>query len=517
MKILLFRRIASVPAGILGFAVVLSALLVIALAVLAHEGDNPGHLGANLADGGVILAWDSPAVDSGSVTGYEIIRRRPYEGELALPADAAGAAASTISHTSSNSYTDTTATAGATYVYRVRALRGNRKSNWSNYVRVNRTHAVSFDSVPEFTPEPPPAPQNLRATVENGTVMLSWHSPENGSVTGYRIFRSVNDGNLLEVYVENTHGTGTTYSDVAVEANVSYFYRVGALGAFGLGELSNYASVRLPPAAPDPIVPEPDPALYVPVKAPVHMASIDWLWDPNEHVSEFTMDFTIHTDVGSFSPETNGLYLMLGHAKLRDIQFYFGLQTDVHNPHASGEPYEKGIIFSRWGTRDLANAKVADGGWSQSSGHEGDFIGVRLPYDWGAGDYRARLALEDGDAGEEGWYGVWITDLSIGITTWAGSLKFPLPDESPRRVNMYSTMEIYGQRLRPVDIPEWHVSLKRPSINGVRAPSGRILYDGNGREVPNSDASYDEGEDAIHFRAGNFTSRLTPPGRLSFG
>ena len=513
MKILLFRRIASVPAGILGFAVVLSALLVIALAVLAHDEEDPGHLGASLADGSVILAWDAPAVDSGSVTGYEIIRRRPYGAELTLPADAAGAAASTISHTSSNSYTDTTATAGATYVYRVRALRGNRKSNWSNYVRVNRTHAVSFDSVPEFTPEPPPAPQNLEAAVENGTVALNWQAPENGSVTGYRILRSVNDGNLIEVYVENTHGTGTTYSDVAVEANVSYFYRVRAIGTDGLSELSNYASVRLPLAAPDPVVSEPDPALYVPLKVPVHMASIDWLWDSNEHVNEFTMDFTIHNDVGSFSPETNGLYLMLGHARLRGTGFYFGLQTDVYG---SRWPYEKGIIFSRWGTRDLANAKVADGGWSQSSGHEGDFIGVRLPYDWSAGDYRVRLALEDGGAGEEGWYGVWITDLSTGITTWGGSLKFPLPDEPPARVNMYSTMEIYGQRLRPVDIPEWHVSLKRPSINGVSAPSGRILYDGVGREVPNSDASYDDAEDEIHFRAGGFTNRTTPPGRISF-
>ena len=32
------------------------------------------------------------------------------------------------------------------------------------------------------------------------------------------------------------------------------------------------------------------------------------------------------------------------------------------------------MIFSRWKTRDIANYSLADNGWGQSAGYEGDFI-----------------------------------------------------------------------------------------------------------------------------------------------
>ena len=82
----------------------------------------------------------------------------------------------------------------------------------------------------------------------------------------------------------------------------------------------------------------------------------------------------------------------------------------------------KGAIFSRWETRDLSLARFAEAdGWAQSSGHEGDFIGVRRLYPWGTGDYTARLAPEE-HLPDGVWYGVWVTDLSTEITTWIGSL-----------------------------------------------------------------------------------------------
>ena len=55
----------------------------------------------------------------------------------------------------------------------------------------------------------------------------------------------------------------------------------------------------------------------------------------------------------------NGLYLMLAHSKISDAGFYFGLQTDVHAPEP---PYGrgKGLLLSRWETRDLANARFSE-------------------------------------------------------------------------------------------------------------------------------------------------------------
>ena len=68
----------------------------------------------------VSLFWTAPAADADSVTGYEILRSQG-DGELSsLVADTGSKA---------TSYTDATATeAGATYTYRVKALRGDDES-----------------------------------------------------------------------------------------------------------------------------------------------------------------------------------------------------------------------------------------------------------------------------------------------------------------------------------------------------------------------------------------------------
>ena len=44
----------------------------------------PSNLIETIGDGGIILDWSSPIQDAASVTGYEILRRRPKEREGAL-------------------------------------------------------------------------------------------------------------------------------------------------------------------------------------------------------------------------------------------------------------------------------------------------------------------------------------------------------------------------------------------------------------------------------------------------
>ena len=149
---------------------------------------------------------------------------------------------------------------------------------------------------------------------------------------------------------------------------------------------------------------------------------------------------------------------MLSYGKISGDPFYFGIQTDVQGKG-------KGAIFSRWETQNLNFARYSDSeGWVQSSGHEGDFIGVRRSYDWGVGDYRARPA-PDGTDPDGTWFGLWLTDLSTGETTWIGSLKFRHKQGTAKAYGPgYSTMEIYGHKnqIRPIDIPQWRVSLKPP-------------------------------------------------------
>ena len=172
------------------------------------------------------------------------------------------------------------------------------------------------------------------------------------------------------------------------------------------------------------------------------------------------INFTIHEEPGDWS-EDYAFYLMLGSGRINAIGYYFGLQTDVYRPGVGGAG--KGILYSRWETRDLANARAAEDGWTQQSGHEGNFIGVRRNYDWTAGDYTARLA-PDGLEDDGEWYSLWITHNNTEETTWAGSLKFPLVNGmSQQHPHSYTTLEIYGGKyIRPIDIPEMHVSMEAP-------------------------------------------------------
>ena len=78
----------------------------------------------------ITLNWTPP--DDDSVTGYQILRRRPQMGEkslLVLVADTGTAAAT---------FTDETSTDQTRYVYRVKAINSAGTSDRSNYVRIDR-------------------------------------------------------------------------------------------------------------------------------------------------------------------------------------------------------------------------------------------------------------------------------------------------------------------------------------------------------------------------------------------
>ena len=86
----------------------------------------PSGLTAVLTDGQVVLAWDAPAEDAGSVTGYEVLRGQEAADPTTLVADTGNTA---------TTYTDATA-AGAGYAYRVKAIRDGEHSGASNEARV---------------------------------------------------------------------------------------------------------------------------------------------------------------------------------------------------------------------------------------------------------------------------------------------------------------------------------------------------------------------------------------------
>ena len=200
----------------------------VAAASLPNPADRaPSNLTAEIADGGVSLSWDAPVDDSGSVTGYRILRGQGEEEPAVLVND---------TESTGRAYTDATAaTAGATYTYLVRALRDNEESASSNQARVELPEE---EQTPEATPTPAPdpealAPSNLTASLADATVSLSWEQPASspGTVTDYEVERShQGDDGTTTVDATATGSTGTSWQDSRIlTAGETYNYRVRAV------------------------------------------------------------------------------------------------------------------------------------------------------------------------------------------------------------------------------------------------------------------------------------------------
>ncbi|MCY4113115.1 MAG: cadherin domain-containing protein [Chloroflexi bacterium] len=118
---------------------------------------------------------------------------------------------------------------------------------------VTASHGVSTSTVAvaitvtDVVDTRPAKPTNLTATVNTaGSITLSWDDPGDDSITGYQILRrrSTEGEKTLLVYVENTGSSSTTYSDTSVTDGVRHVYRIKAINAFGLSEISDFVRVE---------------------------------------------------------------------------------------------------------------------------------------------------------------------------------------------------------------------------------------------------------------------------------
>ena len=212
----------------------------------------PTGLAATLAGGQVVLSWNAPAEDADTVTGYEVLRAEG-QGELSTLAADTGNADTT--------YTDATvASAGASYAYRVKAIRDGERSGASNEARVQLK---------------PANPTGLSAdAVAYNAVTLAWDEPDYDGVTGYVVMRLDFVRSDLVTLAANTGTADTDYTDETVEPDTLYFYYLMAINPGGESELSDHAVAHTPEA--------PDPALFAPSNLTVELVDgrVSLGWDP---------------------------------------------------------------------------------------------------------------------------------------------------------------------------------------------------------------------------------------------
>ena len=197
---------------------------------------------------------------------------------------------------------------------------------------------------------------------------------------------------------------------------------------------------------------------------PWGLANIWWDLPPQDVFRSLTLSIEIADAV----PERTSVYIApVGLAWLNDTPFYGGL--------LSGAPLPTGgsgriALFSRWHERRMDYIREAPGGFSQSAGYEGDFIGVRQRVPWRRGRYRIGFV----DVGRDGegrgrWIGQYVRDESTGETWHTGALCFP--GETLRlRPRMAAFVEMFGAAIRPHEIPRLRVRFGDLHINGAPVP-----------------------------------------------
>lgn len=252
---------------------------------------------------------------------------------------------------------------------------------------------------------------------------------------------------------------------------------------------------------------------------PEVMANALWKWPTNTGTSDsITMDFTVRQDPGHFS-EDHALVAAFGWSSIGNTRFGFGIRTDVDNPDTDGSE-GNGIVFNRWGTHDKTQARPTGDGWVVTGSILGDFISIRKPYEWGAGDYTVRIAHDGTDDDTDGrWYGMWITDPN-NVETYMGSLKFPLVGGEPPKIkprgDVYSSMLVIlgASVIKPHEIPVFEIALSPPDEGSSTDPPKRIVatYSQLHGVISNANITHDRDDNRVILRAGGTTLRTTDPG-----
>lgn len=216
--------------------------------------------------------------------------------------------------------------------------------------------------------------------------------------------------------------------------------------------------------------------------APMPWHLVDLWWDVGEETAfeSYSVDITISDDV----PATKNLYIApIGIGHLSNTPFYGGIQTQTDGYTRDNRQLRKigpGLLMSMWGERSHAAIRPAQGGFYQSSGHEGDFVSIRRPYQWSKGTFTYKIIRMDQEiiAGKPyTWVGAFVYSHSKDENIFIGALRFK-GDQLKLSPKIASFVEVYGPRKPVAEIPKLTVTFGNLQVNGkvAKVKSVEAIY-----------------------------------------
>ena len=215
-------------------------------------------------------------------------------------------------------------------------------------------------------------------------------------------------------------------------------------------------------------------------RMPWHLVDVWWDLGKDVPFQSYSIDVTISDDV----PSSANLYIApIGLGHLGKTPFYGGIQTQVDGHTKKDRQVRKlgpGFLFSMWGERGLDAIRPSLGGFCQSSGHEGDFVSVRRPYEWHKGTYTFKIVRMDEEEIEGKpctWVGVFVYSHEKDENVFVGALRFKGEDLVLSR-KLASFVEVYGRRIPVGEIPRVTVTMGNLVVNGkpVEVASAEAVY-----------------------------------------
>jgi hypothetical protein len=215
-------------------------------------------------------------------------------------------------------------------------------------------------------------------------------------------------------------------------------------------------------------------------RMPWHLVDVWWDIGKDVPFQSYSIDVTIDDEI---PPSTNLYIAPIGLGHFGKTPFYGGLQTQVDG-HTKKDPEVRklgpGFLFSMWDERSLDAIRPSLGGFCQSSGHEGDFVSVRRPYEWHKGTYTfkmVRMDREEIDGKPYTWVGVFVYSQEKDENVFVGAVRFKGEDLVLDR-KLASFVEVYGRRIPVGEIPRVTVTLGNLVVNGepVVVSSAEAVY-----------------------------------------